>query len=94
MASSVASPPMTDKQLELGKLLAVGVLMAVDAKGQALVFAGRTWGDYKRAVEQGLGITDADPLSSIEHGIAQGGTGFIRRDEDEHGRGAEIREVF
>lgn len=56
------------------------------------VFAGRTWADFKRAIE-GLGVTDSDEIESIEYGVIVTGTGLLTREDSDHGR-VEIREKF
>ena len=55
------------------------------------LWAGVTWGDFKRAIE-GLGVRDDDRLASIEYGVAMNGRGVIVRDDDD--MGVEIREVL
>lgn len=73
-----------------GTLMARVIAAVVD--GKKMAYAGRTWGDFKKAVES-MGVTDNDAVSSIEYGVAQDGNGFITRDADDAGW-IELREVF
>lgn len=52
---------------------------------------GRTWGEFKAAVDA-LGVQDGDALTCIEYGVSAWGTGHILRDETD-GDAIEIREV-
>ena len=61
----------------------------VEAIG-APVSAGVTWGHFKQAVER-LGVTDGQPLASIEFGVAQLGSGRIVAEVARDG--VEIREL-
>ena len=53
--------------------------------------AGLTWAEFKAAVEA-LGITDGTPIAYIEYGVAQGGLGYLVRDNDVDG-GTGIKEL-
>lgn len=52
--------------------------------------AGTTWGDFQGAMRD-LGVKDSDPLSSIEHGVAAMGSGYLVKED--HGDGVEVREL-
>lgn len=53
---------------------------------------GLTWGSFKAAVEEGLGIRDDDLLASVEYGIKAWRSGHLVRDTEIDG--IEIREDY
>lgn len=85
-ADRVAQPDAIDVGLKLGNT----IVQIVNAPMRT-AYANRIFGEFKRACEQ-LGIRDDDPLGSIEYGVSQYSTGYIRKDVDDDGA-VEIREV-
>lgn len=81
----------TDDEVRLGMELANRVLWAVDPRNRRCVYAGLTWGDFKKAVEA-LGVTDTTDLGSIEYGITKYGGAHVIADQDDCGA-VEIREM-
>lgn len=73
-------------------MTAIREALIVSLNARRGVPAGQTVGDFIAALYQ-LGLSDSDPLSSVEYGIAQGGMGLLIREQDEHGNN-EIRERF
>lgn len=56
-----------------------------------VAYCNRTFGEFIKACRD-IGIHDDDPLSMIEYGCSQLGSGFICKERDEDD-GIEIREV-
>lgn len=79
-------PDAIDVGLKLGN--AISQIVNADMR---TAYANRTVGEFKRALEL-LGVKDSDPLASIEYGVSQYGSGYVRLERDEDGA-IEIREV-
>jgi hypothetical protein len=78
-------------EVVIGLNLGNQILHAIHGRNTA--YAGRTWADFKRAMEQ-LGVRDEHVLSSIEFGIGRVGysSGYIHVEWDEHDE-VEVREM-
>lgn len=79
--------PPTLARITTDETLAADLRRSLEQRG---VCTGRTWGDFKRAVEA-FGVDDAAPLSMIEYGVSQLGAGRITAVDE--GAGIEVREM-
>lgn len=77
-------------EINAGLGLATAICKAVNADLRT-AYTNRTFGEFVKAAHE-LGISDHDPLASVEYGVSQAGTGFIKMERDEDGA-IEIREV-
>lgn len=84
--TTLPQPDAIDVGLHLGNAIA----QIVNAPMRT-AYANRTVGEFKRALEL-LGAKDDDPLASIEYGVSQYGSGYIRLERDEDGA-IEVREA-
>jgi hypothetical protein len=76
--------------IDVGVTLGNAITRAVTADLRT-AYTNRTFGEFIKAARE-LGISDHDPLASIEYGVSGTGSGFIRMERDEDGA-IEVREV-
>lgn len=87
MTLKIVDHPRTSTDITLANDMKRSLIVQGVAKD-----AGVTFGQFVQAVKA-LGIQDNTPLAFIEYGVAQTGTGYLIRDDDEDPRGVGVREL-